>query len=253
MKRRISRYAIGIMAGWALTVLAPGVVAGLVVYQFNVVRVPIAPTLVSGVRAEMTVVDAEVVHITPVMRATVVVASDTSNGRVDSAAMAMPLHESQPEWTPTQTAWPTPSIAALRSQLPTGAAGISATATASAQDPTATTLPIETMTPLPLEIDTPTPTVEIEPTPTEAATPTATIAATEILAPTAVPVATWTPAPTATEVPAATLAPTETITVSPVPVIIPTETATASPLESPLATPTALPSATPMETGTPTP
>lgn len=66
MKRRISRYAIGIMAGWALTVLAPGVVAGLVVYQFNVVRVPIAPTLVSGVRAE----------------ATVVVASDTSNGRV---------------------------------------------------------------------------------------------------------------------------------------------------------------------------
>lgn len=253
MKQRISRYAIGIMAGWAMAILAPGVVVGLAVYQFNVVRMPIAPTLVSGVRAEVTVMDAKVVHITPVMRATVVAANDTSNGRVDSAAMVMPLHESQPAEMPTQTARPTPSITALRLPWPNRAADTSDTAIASAQGLTVTALPIETTTPLPLEIGTPTPTVEVEPTPTEAATPTTAIAATETLAPTAAPVSTWTPAPTDTAVPAATLAPTETVTVSPVPVVIPTETATTSPLESPLATPTALPSATPIETETPTP
>lgn len=97
MKRRISRYAIGIMAGWALTVLAPGVVAGLVVYQFNVVRVPIAPTLVSGVRAEVTVVDAEVVHITPVIIPT-------------ETATASPLESptALPSATPMETGTPTP-------------------------------------------------------------------------------------------------------------------------------------------------
>ena len=50
------RIALGMLAGWIMAVLVPGVVAGLVVYQVNVARiVPAVPTLVSGVRAEPTV------------------------------------------------------------------------------------------------------------------------------------------------------------------------------------------------------
>ena len=52
------RIAIGLIAGWAMAVLVPGVVAGLMVYQVNVRRIDsVVPTLVSGVRAEVTVVE----------------------------------------------------------------------------------------------------------------------------------------------------------------------------------------------------
>lgn len=273
--RRV-RLAIGLFAGWAMAILLPGVVAGLVVYQVNVTRIaPAVPTLVSGIRAEVTVVDAEAVLVTPVMHATLIEPNDAANvadgdagdGTDDGPSyaadepIAVPLHEALPG---------TVDAAMATDGAHTGSAG--AGALSMPIQPTHTgvatgttyTLSTETMTPLPLGIDDGMPTITIEPlpTPTLAATElieptpesTPTLLATETIAPTIAPIDTWTPVPTfeATPIPA-TPVPTETAMPLPVPVEIPAGTATTSPLESPLATPTTAPSATPVETETPSP
>lgn len=264
------RIALGIVAGWVMAVLAPGVVAGLVVYQVSVRRIaPAAPTLVSGVRAEVTVVDAEVVHITPVMRATLMVANGDHGDSLSYAAgeggrgygnEAIPLHEAVPSAATAGTDG-RPSDAALGGSL---YLPVQPTEGVSAPSPTATRAVVaKTMTPLPLAIDKPEPTVEISPLPTPplvttetgapSPEPTPMLAATQTLEPTIAPVSTWTPSPTVAPTPVPAIEPTPTMTVSPVPIVLPTETATTSPLESPLATPTAMPSATPVETETPTP
>lgn len=272
------RIALGIVAGWVMAVLAPGVVAGLVVYQVSVRRIaPAVPTLVSGVRAEVTVVDAEVVHITPVMRATLMVASDAggdgfgygsdeSNGTASagaSSADAMPLHEALTNGTNAASA-PGVPFGAGSLYLPIQPTeGVGTPSPVATWGVSVTGLITESMTPLPLAIEKDEPEIEIEPPPTppvmatETSAPvpasTPSLGATETLAPTLAPVNTWTPAPTIEPTPIPTPTPTDTVTVSPVPIVLPTETATTSPLESPLATPTAWPSATPVETETPTP
>ena len=269
------RIAIGLIAGWAMAVLVPGVVAGLMVYQVNVRRIDsVVPTLVSGVRAEVTVVDAEMVHITPVMRATLMVASGNGGDSGDGLAYAgsdassngddmgsIPLRESSTGALPAHTG---AESGTARSAASIGApfgAGVylpiqpteGASSSAMPHGPFTGTA-TETMTPMPLTIEKDEPVIEIEPLPTptlaatETSTPTSestpTLAATETLQPTIAPVDTWTPAPT--------FEPTPTVTVSPVPIVLPTETATTSPLGSPLATPSpALPSVTPEETETP--